>query len=62
LDGVEVDILRVNVLVRAVLVPHGHHYVDFSYRPWSFRIGALVSFATAGLLVASAGLVAVLRK
>jgi len=62
LDGVEVDILRVNVLVRAVLVPHGHHYVDFSYRPWSFRIGALVSFATAGLLVASAVLVAVLRK
>jgi hypothetical protein len=62
LDGVDVDILRANVLVRAVVVPQGHHYVDFNYRPRSYRIGALVSFASAALLIASVVVVAVLRN
>jgi hypothetical protein len=62
LDGVDVDILRANVLVRAVVVPQGRHYVDFSYRPRSFRIGALVSFVTTGLLVVLIVVVAILRK
>jgi hypothetical protein len=59
LDGVDVDVLRANVLVRAVVVPQGRHHVDFFYRPDSFRVGALVSMVTLGLFVLT---IAVLRK
>ncbi|WP_439496685.1 hypothetical protein [Bosea sp. (in: a-proteobacteria)] len=33
LDGVEVDILKANVLFRAVQVPAGRHKVSFNFRP-----------------------------
>ncbi|MET0154251.1 MAG: hypothetical protein ABW298_16800 [Candidatus Binatia bacterium] len=59
LDGVDVDILRANVLVRAVVVPPGRHQIGFFYRPDSFRIGALASIVTLGLLVIT---IAVIRK
>jgi hypothetical protein len=59
LDGVDVDVLRANVLVRAVVVPQGRHHVDFFYQPDSLRIGALASIVTLGLFVIT---IAVLRK
>jgi len=51
LDGTAVQVLRVNALVRGVLVPAGRHHVDFSYRPRSFWIGAVVSAGSFGLLI-----------
>ncbi len=59
LDGVEVDVLRANVLVRAVVVPQGCHHIGFFYRPDAFRIGALASIVTLGLFVIT---IVVLRK
>ena len=33
IDGRDTDILRANVLFRAVQVPAGHHVVTFEFRP-----------------------------
>ncbi len=41
IDGVETDILKANVLFRAVQVPAGTHKVTFSFRPVE---GALAEF------------------
>jgi hypothetical protein len=38
-------------LVRGVFVPPGKHQIRFYYRPWSFRLGMLVSTAALGSLV-----------
>ncbi|MET0836632.1 MAG: YfhO family protein [Thermoleophilaceae bacterium] len=54
-DGVEVDIERVDYLLRGVPVPEGSSTVEFTYEPVSFRIGWIVSLAAlAGLLAAVA--------
>jgi hypothetical protein len=45
-DGVEAPILRANAVFRAVALPPGAHTVVFSYRPWSFTLGAAVSGMT----------------
>ncbi|TPW07319.1 MAG: hypothetical protein FD127_4502 [Acidimicrobiaceae bacterium] len=37
-DGLEVPILRANVLFRAVYVPAGHHVLTFAFRPISSAI------------------------
>jgi hypothetical protein len=55
LNGEPVPIVRVNGLVRGVLVPGpGQYTVRFSYLPASFVYGAWLSLATALLLVAVA--------
>ncbi|MEK9134444.1 MAG: YfhO family protein [Pseudomonadota bacterium] len=54
-SGVEIPILRANALVRAVVVPAGHHVVTFSYQTPLLKAGAWTSLAGAllcmGLLV-----------
>jgi hypothetical protein len=42
-DGREVDVERVDYLVRGVPVPAGSHTVEFSYEPASWRVGWIVS-------------------
>jgi Bacterial membrane protein YfhO len=42
-DGLDVPILRANVLFRAVEVPVGEHLVELTYQPTSFRLGAALS-------------------
>jgi hypothetical protein len=55
LDGQDVQVLRVNGLVRGVFVPTtGPHEVRFTYRPQTFVAGAWLSLVTAALLVALA--------
>ena len=44
-----VPIRRANYLVRAVAVGEGAHVVEFSYEPWSFRLGAAISLLTLAL-------------
>ncbi len=45
-DGAPIEIVRADVLFRAVSVPAGSHRVEFTYEPSSFRIGAGISAAT----------------
>jgi hypothetical protein len=54
-DGEEVDIERVNYLMRGVRLDPGRHTVEFDYEPLSWRIGWLLSLA--GLAVMAALLV-----
>ncbi len=60
-DGKAAPIYHGNYLFRAVPVPAGKHTVEFVYYADSFKIGLLVSGATAALLVLSAAF-AVRRK
>ena len=39
LDGKEIEILKANLLNRAVLVPAGRHHLRFAYRPRSLWLG-----------------------
>ncbi len=50
-DGREAPIYRADYAFRAVYVGAGEHVVDFRYRPWSFRAGAVLSFASVGILI-----------
>jgi hypothetical protein len=50
-DGERAEIVRVNTLFRGVRLPPGEHRIVYSYRPASFRYGAAVSSAAAGLVV-----------
>jgi len=43
--GAELPILRANALVRAVVVPNGHHVVTFVYQTPLLKAGAVVSLA-----------------
>jgi hypothetical protein len=49
-DGVESPLLRVNGLVRGVVVPAGRHAVEMRYRPPGLRSGLLLSLASALVL------------
>ncbi len=44
-DGRTVPIRRANYLFRAIALKPGHHQVRFSYRPWSYRLGAGLTLA-----------------
>jgi hypothetical protein len=54
-DGRDAEVERVNYVMRGVRVGPGEHRVEFSYRPWSFTAGWIVSLAAvlvlAGALV-----------
>ena len=52
IDGVPAPIFRANRLMRAAALTAGHHRLIYTYDPWSFRIGLMVSaFGFAFLLV-----------
>jgi len=50
-DGVPAPILPTNHLFRGVPIPAGSHLVRFEYRPWSFRLGAIASLGSLGVVV-----------
>ena len=56
-DGVEAEPVRVWGFLRGVAVPTGSHTVAWTYRPTSFRIGAILSALAwlAGLLALALG-------
>jgi Bacterial membrane protein YfhO len=45
-DRADVPIHRVDYAFRGVVIPPGHHVVEFQYRPWSVRAGAALSLAS----------------
>ena len=49
-DGKPVRIFCANYLVRAVALGPGNHRVEFTYRPWPWRVGATVSLCSLFLL------------
>jgi uncharacterized membrane protein YfhO len=51
LDGRRVPLERVNYLLRGVAVPAGEHRVELRYEPTSFRLGWMISLATALALI-----------
>lgn len=51
-DGKETPILRTNVMTRGLVVPSGHHIVEFRFEPDSFRLGAFLSLLAAGGVIA----------
>jgi uncharacterized membrane protein YfhO len=50
-DGHEVELLRVNYLLRALSLAPGKHDVEIYYWPRSLTIGAAITAVTALLLV-----------
>jgi hypothetical protein len=44
-DGHDATVERVDYVMRGVRVGPGRHRVEFSYRPWSFTVGWIVSLA-----------------
>lgn len=50
-DDNETPVYRVDYSLRGISVPKGKHRIEFSYRPQSFRTGALLSAIGAGLLL-----------
>jgi hypothetical protein len=48
-DGAATPIYRTNYLFRGIVVPAGHHDVEFAYRPASVAIGASISLAALAL-------------
>lgn len=51
-DGEPDLVIRVDHALSGVFLPPGRHHVVYSYRPWSFIVGSVVSLATLlGILV-----------
>ncbi|MGB9668934.1 MAG: YfhO family protein, partial [Anaerolineales bacterium] len=46
LNGKPIEIYQANYLFRAVYIPSGYNEVQFSYRPFSFKLGAAISIIT----------------
>lgn len=53
-DGAPAALLRANYLLRGVLLPAGHHRVQFEFRPAALQQGAVISLAAAAAVLALA--------
>ena len=64
IDGKEVDILRANYILRALVIPEGEHEITFSFEPTSYYVGNKVSLAGSLvlLIVLLAGLLIFIKK
>jgi Bacterial membrane protein YfhO len=50
-DGIEVPVIRANVMMRGVALAAGEHEVEFRFRSRPIEIGAAISIATLALLI-----------
>ncbi len=60
-DGKEAELLQANTTTRAVCVSGGAHTVQFTYRPWSLQVGAIISIMGC-LLAPFVGFIYILPK
>lgn len=51
IDGIQTPILAANINQRAVLIPAGHHVLEFIYKPKSLKIGMIISAISILLLL-----------
>jgi hypothetical protein len=49
-DGAPARLVRADYAIRAVPLPAGRHVVTFHYRPWSVRLGAILSLGALAVL------------
>ncbi len=61
IDGVPVDIHRVDYLLRGVVVPEGTHTIEFVFDPSSHRVGLWVASAATILVYGLIAIILVLR-
>ncbi len=50
-DGKEAKIYKADYILRAVFIEPGKHIVKFTYDPFSFKIGAIITLGTIGILL-----------
>jgi hypothetical protein len=55
-DGKPSTVYRVNYAFRGVVVPAGHHRVDFTYRPFLVVVGVIISLVCLACVILFAGL------
>jgi uncharacterized membrane protein YfhO len=58
-DGRSVDVERVDYVLRGTSVSRGHHRIEYSYEPVSWRIGWIISLLS---LLGLAGAVVIERR
>lgn len=61
IDGAPGEILRANLLYRAIPLEKGTHEVTLTYRPNSWRLGVIVSLVTLAIMLVILGAAAVSR-
>ena len=49
-DGKQDKIYRADYILRAVYLMPGKHIVKFTYEPFSFKIGVIITLGTIGIL------------
>ncbi len=54
IDGKPTDYIRVNYVLRAMIIPSGNHTIEFKFEPKPYAIGEKISFASSLLLLLSA--------
>ncbi len=62
IDGAGAEIFPVYHMFRGVIVPAGDHAVEFTYRPWSFRLGLAISIVAMTVSIAGSILLLVRRR
>lgn len=62
IDGESAEILRVNYLLRGLVIPAGHHDIEFSFEPQSFRYGQVISTIGSVIIVLLAALTIWLKR
>ncbi|MGL4325887.1 MAG: YfhO family protein, partial [Tannerellaceae bacterium] len=61
IDGKEVSILRVDYLLRGLIIPAGKHEIVFTFDPQSLRITETLAYAASFILILGFILVAILE-
>jgi Bacterial membrane protein YfhO len=51
IDGKEVPIIRVNYLLRGLVIPAGKHDIDFKFHPDTYFLGQKISFISSLLII-----------
>ena len=61
IDGVPGELLRANLLYRAIPLAEGTHAVTLTYRPESWRLGVVISLTSVSVMLVILGATAVSR-